>query len=241
MNVDKNKDTEQYLTDTITERPYGFSVGERHFYLYPVTLGKMYILQKYIELMAVDKENIRKNLYVEAIRLAKEKRDICLNVIYIHTCKTKDEIFDTGRQAEITALFNKEMTDDDVAALTIIVLSADKTDTLVKQLGIEKEQRRMRITMDEKNEDDKSNLTFGGVSIYGSFIYPLLELGISWNEILWERSYTNLRLLLSDKVNSVFVTDTERKKIPAWVFGNGQYIKADDPKNKEMIKAMSWK
>ena len=210
---EQKKEIEQYLSDTILERPYGFSVGEKHFFLYPVTLGKMYVLQRHISQLSVNIKILNKDISIEALRLAKEKREECLNIIYIHTCHTKDEIFDTGHQSEISTLFNKEMSDEDVAALMIMVLSADKTDIFIKHLGIDKEQADMKKVMKVKAKSDKNNFSFGGVSLYGSFIHPLMELGMSWDEILWERSYTNLRLLLLDKVNSIYVTDQERKKI----------------------------
>ena len=241
MTEEQKNETEQYLADTIIERPYGFFVGKRYFRLYPVTLGKVYVLQRYVEQLSVNIKMLGKEVSIEALRLAKEKRKDCLSVIYIHTCKTKDEVFDVERQNETIKLIDKELSTEDVASLMIIVLSFDRTDVVMKHLGIEREQQRMRTVMDVKNKNDKNNISFGGVSIYGSFIQPLMELGFSWNEILWERSYVNLRLLLLDKMNSVYMSDDERKKIPAWVFGNGHYIKADDPKNKEKIKAMSWK
>lgn len=221
------------------ERPYGFSVGERRFYLYPVTLGKMYCLQRYVERLSINMKTLGKDISFEALRLARSKRKECLDIIYIHTCRTKEEMFDALRQAEITALFDKEMTDDDIATLMITVLASDKTDMFIKHLGIDKEQSDMRKVMKVKEKSDKNNFNFGGVSLYGSFIHPLMELGMTWDEILWERSYTNLRLLLSDKINSIYVTDDERKKIH--ISKDRQRVDASDKeKMKAIIASQSW-
>lgn len=207
------KEIEQYVADTIMERPYGFSVADEHFFLYPVTLGKMYLLQRHLESLGINQQNIQNDVSMEALRLAKEKKDECLTIICFHTCKTKDEVFDTELIASRTELFSKELSEEDIAALMIMVLTTDKTNIFIKHFGINKEQDDMRKVMEVKNRNDKNNFTFGGLTIYGSFIYPLLELGMSWDEVVWERSYTNLRMLLADKVNSIYVTDEERKKI----------------------------
>ena len=214
MNKDEQKkEIEQYLADTIMERPYGFTVGETHYCLYPVTLGKMYVIQRHIENLSINSQGLQTDLSLEALRLVKENREECLHIIYFHICRTKEEVFDTKRLLNTVDMFNTEMSDEDIAALMIIVLSSDRTEMFIKHLGIDKEQADMKKVMDVKQKSDKNNFTFGGVSIYGSFIHPLIELGMSWDEILWERSYTNLRLLLADKVNSIYVTDEERKKI----------------------------
>ena len=212
MKEEEKKEIEQYLADTIMERPYGFSVGERHFSLYPITLGKMYVLQRYIEQLGLRAQDI-KNISIGMLRIVMEKKDECLNIIYFHTCRTKHEVFDAQRMEETVKFFKENMTDADIASLMIMVLSGDKTEIFIKHLGIDKEQADLKKVMDVKNQSDKNSFSFGGVSIYGSFIYPLLELGMSWDEILWERSYTNLRLLLADKVNSVYVSEEERKRI----------------------------
>ena len=37
------------IADTIMERPYEFHIGEMQFYLYPATLGKIYLLSRLTE------------------------------------------------------------------------------------------------------------------------------------------------------------------------------------------------
>ena len=61
-------------------------------------------------------------------------------------------------------------------------------------------------------------------------------MGYSDNEILYERGYTFLRLMLADKVQQVILTDEERKDIPESM--GGTYVDANDPKNTEKIMAL---
>ncbi len=207
------KEIEQYFADAIMERPYGFSVDDRHFFLYPVTFGKMYLLQRYMEQLAIDAQSLQADVSMEALRLAKGKRSECLDIICCHTCNTKEELFDTATLSEKKAVLDNGLSDEDIAALMIIVLTSDKTDLFIRHYGIDKEHEDMRKVMVVKEQSDKNNYTFGGLTLYGSFIHPLLELGLTWDEIVWKRSYTNLRMLLADKVNTIYVTDEERKKI----------------------------
>lgn len=237
----ENKELDMYLSDALIERPYGFSAGAFHFYLYPATMGKMQLLQRQMENLGIDTEQLQKNVSVEALRLAKEKREDCLTVICYHTCRTREELFDTAFVNERKSILGRELDDEDIAALMIIVLTSDRTPLFVKHLGIDREQERMRIVSEVKSKSDRNSITIGGKSLYGSFMAPLMEMGLSWDEIMWERSYANLRLLLADKINSVYLSDEEMKMLPAWVKGDGKVIRADDPRNKELIKQMNWK
>lgn len=237
------EDIEQYIADAIIERPYGFSVGNEHFYLYPVTLGKIFLLQRLIEALEVNQKNLQVDVSAETLRLAERKKDVCLTIIAYHTCKTSDEIHDSLLIANRKELFAKEFTKEDVAALMMIVLSSDKTSLFMKHLGIDKEQDRLAIVMRMKSGGDKNNLTFGGVSQFGSLLDAACErYGWTKEYVVWGIDYTSLRLMLADKITSVYITDEERKKLPASVLNkNEETIKADDPKNKALIQSMDWR
>ena len=87
-------------------------------------------------------------------------------------------------------------------------------------------------------KDNKNSLSFGGISVFGTFIQPLKELGYTDNEILYEKSYTFLRL--ADKVTSMYFSDDEYKKLPASVKeSTGNAIKATK-ENMEQILSMDW-
>ena len=91
---------QEELLDVISERPYPFTVGKKHFYLYPVTLGKTFLLKRQIENLQINQENIQKNVNLEILRVVKEKRNVCCTILAYHTCKTKEELFSTKIIAE---------------------------------------------------------------------------------------------------------------------------------------------
>ena len=236
-------DIDQYIADALIEKPYGFSVGKEHFYLYPVTLGKIFLEKRLIELLEVNHKYLKTNVSAEALRLARTKKDVCLTIITYHTCKKKDEVYDTELVAKRKALFGRELSFEDIAALMMVVLSADKTDSFIKHLGISKEQERLATVMRIKGKDDKNNLMFGGLSQFGTLLDAACErYGWTKEYVVWGIDYTSLRLMLSDKITSVYVTDEELKKIPKSISQkNEEVIKADDAKNMNTIKNMNWK
>lgn len=62
------------IADTIIERPHGFKVNQRQFYLYPVTLGKTYLISRLVECLGINLEIIKANPYMEALRICQEKK-----------------------------------------------------------------------------------------------------------------------------------------------------------------------
>lgn len=240
--MENNVETEQYLCDAILGRPYGFSIGERHFAIYPVTLGKMFLLQRQIEALEINQQNLQQDMSLEALRLAKEKKDACLTIVCYNTFKTPEEIFDNALLTERKALFERELSIEDLSTLMIIVLTADKTSTLLHHLGIEKEQERLSTVMRVKAKSDKNSLSFGGKSVFGSLIDAACErYGWTKEYVVWGIDYASLRLMLADKVNSVYCSDEEMKKLPASVRNSNDETIRPVKENMERIMAMDWK
>lgn len=229
------------LADTIIDRPHGFSVGSRHFYLYPVTLGKMFLLGRLTEELGINHEILKMNPYIEALRLATDRMEVCSRILTYHTIRTKAKIFDNEFVEKRTVWFMENIDADALAQVMMLVLQADKTGTFMKHLKLDKEQKRMETVM--KVKKDRNNIMFGGLSVYGALIDAACErYGWSFDYVVWEISLTNLKLLLADKATSIYVSDDERKKLPASVFTRqANVINADDPKNQEKIKMMNWR
>ena len=235
MTDDEKIDIE--IADAVMERTYPFKVGKKQFYLYPVTLGKMYLLQRLTDDLNINYDTLKLNMNLEMLRLAtEEKKKVCTILAY-HTCKNKEQIHSPKIIAERTNLFEQEASNEDLASILILLLTKDKADAYMKHLGIDKELERLRKVSAFKSKSSKNTLNFGGKSIYGSFIAPLIEMGLSYEEIVWERSYTNLRMLLADKVNSVYLTDEELDKIPNELKDNGTAMDASNPNNSAKILA----
>ena len=244
-----DKIVEQLAVETLLERPRAFTIDvvngkktkKEYFYIYPLSLGRVFLTQRILEMLELNSESIVANATLEILRIVKSKRDECLTLIVFLTCKDKEEIFDYQFVEERKTLFAKSLKDDDIASLLMIILTDNKLEQLIKHYGIDKESDDLRTVMRIKEKSGKNTLSFGGKSLYGSLIHPLLEMGLSWDEIMWQRSYMNLRLLLLDKVTSVYLTDEEMQKIPARIRAKDDDVILPTKENMETIMKMGWK
>lgn len=237
--MDKEKQLELDIADTIIDRPKGFSVGRRHFYLYPVTLGKVYLQKRIIENLEINKELIQTNPYAEALRLIETKREDCCLLIAYHTLQTKEDVLSNRKVTIRKNIFMREMDNEDIATLILACLMYDKTLLFIQYFGIDKEQERMSEVI--KAKDNKNSFSFGGKSIYGTIIDAACErYKWTYDYVVWGISYTNLQMLLKDYVKSVYLTDDEMKS--AHLNNTSAMIDGND-KDAVMntIKNMNWK
>lgn len=212
MDEKSRKGIEYELADVLTAQPHEFTVGRKHYRLYPVTLAKMYLLKEYIAALGLDMVNIQVNPYLEALRVVEGKRRICCSILAIHTTpNTYRDLFCRQNIAERRNAFEK-VNREDLASLLMIVLTSDTTAHLMEGLGLNEEHRRMkRASMAKK--DTQGSLTFGGKTVFGSFIAPLKEMGYTDDEIIYERPYAFLRLLLADKITTMYLTGEELENL----------------------------
>lgn len=237
--MDKEKQLELDIADTIIDRPKGFSVGRRHFYLYPVTLGKVYLQKRIIENLEINKELMQTNPYAEALRLIETKREDCCLLIAYHTLQTKEDVLSNRKVTIRKNIFMREMDNEDIATLILACLMYDKTLLFIQYFGIDKEQERMSEVI--KAKDNKNSFSFGGKSIYGTIIDAACErYKWTYDYVVWGISYTNLQMLLKDYVKSVYLTDDEMKS--AHLNNTSAMIDGND-KDAVMntIKNMNWK
>lgn len=225
------------IADTIIERPHGFKVNQRQFYLYPVTLGKTYLISRLVECLGINLEIIKANPYMEALRICQEKKESVCRILSYHTINKKDELFDCNLVQERCDFFRKELDDDSMAQLLVMVLPEGDISAYIKHLGIDKEKEWQAKAMRAKK--DNNSLTFGGKSIYGTLIDTACQrYGWTFEYVVWGISYANLQLLLADSVTSIYLSDEERKRIN--IPQDRNVINADDPANMAKIKAMKW-
>lgn len=233
---EKEKQISMDIADALIERPQGFSIGDKRFALYPITLGKMYLLQRLVDGLEVNMPLLNINPFAEAIRLVKTKREDCCRLVAYHTLRTKKEVFDNNLVDERTQFLNDIVDEDSLAEIVYVVLSSDKTITFMEHLGITDESKRYAKAMQAKK--DSSTLTFGGKSVYGNLIDVACErYGWTLDYVVWGVSYTNLQLLLADSIKTVYLSEEERKKSR---LSNEPKISGDDPANNERIMSMNW-
>lgn len=213
--MDEQRTNIEYdIADVIIERPQEFKVGRKTFRLYPLTLAKMFLLKRQLDGLGVDDNILKANPYLEAIRVARESRNVCCHILaYLAAPNTYKELYNSQAITIRKNYFIENLSDEELASLMIFALTSDKTDEIMKHLGLDKERERLERVMLAKKKDGKSNLSFNGLSIFGTFIGQLKEMGYSDDEIIFEKGYSFLRLMLADKVVSVFLTDEERQNI----------------------------
>ncbi|MCS2730122.1 hypothetical protein [Phocaeicola vulgatus] len=190
-----------------------------------------------MECLGINLEIIKANPYMEALRICQEKKESVCRILSYHTINKKDELFDCNLVQERCDFFCKELDDDSMAQLLVMVLPEGDISAYIKHLGIDKEKEWQAKAMRAKK--DNNSLTFGGKSIYGTLIDTACQrYGWTFEYVVWGISYANLQLLLADSVTSIYLSDEERKRIN--IPQDRNVINADDPANMAKIKAMKW-
>lgn len=231
------KEIIQYdIADMVMERPYKFSIDNRKFTIYPVTIGKSYLLHRLISSLEINNETLQINPFLEALRLCSEKMDIVSKIIAYHVINTKEQLFDDDYVGEIASYIKDNADVEDVAKVLLFVMTNDKVSLLIKQLGIEDEKVEQKRVLAIKNKDSNC-VTYGGKTIYGSLIDLACErYGWPLDYVVWGISYANLRMLMADMITTISLTKEERKK--ARIRTDGSFINGDDASNIERIRAM---
>lgn len=190
-----------------------------------------------MECLGINLEIIKANPYMEALRICQEKKESVCRILSYHTINKKEELFDYDFVQERCNFFYKEIDNDSMAQLLVMVLSERDISAYIKHLGIDKEKEWQAKAMRAKK--DNNSLTFGGKSIYGTLIDTACQrYGWTFEYVVWGISYANLQLLLADSVTSIYLSDEERKRVN--IPQDRDIINADDPANMAKIKAMKW-
>jgi len=234
-----DKSIAEHLTDVIMEAPYGFSLGEKLFRLYPLSLGKMILLQRQLESMGVSEERISRSSVLEMVGVVMEHREQCLRLVAYMTCENKSQCFDAEYIKWVVGELSGA-TNEDVATLLIYYTASDHSAEIRKHYGIDEESEGMNAVLRVKS--DKSSMSFGGKTILGALIDPACErYGWTVDYVVWGISYATLRLLMADKVNTVYLTDDERKRLPGKVLCKDEDVVMATKENMERIKSMDWR
>ena len=230
--MDDKEAIEMNIADTIMEKPVGFLIGRRRFYLYPPTLGKSYLLSRLTNGLGVNKQILSSNPYLEAYRLASEKKELVCRILAYHSLKRKCDIQNEGKVSKRADLFRKKLNDEELAQLLVMTFSHENVSEYIVHLGLDKEHaERNRIMAIKKNT---GNLSFCGKSTYGTIIdWACQRYGWSMEYVVWGISYANLQMLMADSITSVYLSPEERKKLG--ITDNLEIINADDPKNRDLI------
>ena len=199
------------IVDAILELPHQFSVDEEKFFIYPLTLGKSFLLDRAIQMLNMNKVMLAIDSNMEALRLSYlHKKEMCIVIAY-HTFKDKEDLVDEYKIDERATFFEKNIDEEDLAKLFIIVSKPVPYDEFITHFGIDEEKKWQRKAMQAKKDSDA--LTFGGKSIYGTLIdFACERYGWTYDYVVWGVSYINLQMLMADVVNTMYLSEKERKK-----------------------------
>lgn len=227
---------EMNIADTIIERPIGFNVGSRRFFIYQPTLGKTYLFVRLFKTLDANDKVIAANPYMEALRLCQTKKDIVCRILSYYTFGRKEDIVDNSKVEYRAKWFERKLDNEELSTIFVLILSSDNTEEYIKYFGIDKERKERERIAKLKNKKD-SSINFGGNSAYGTLIdFACQRYGWTMDYVVWGISYSNLRMLMADAITTIYLSAEERKELH--IFDNVEYINADDPKNKELIRSM---
>lgn len=198
------------ITSVLTDMPVGFKVRQDQFFLFPQTLGKIYLTSQLVESLCVDREFLKVEPFIEAMRIAKEKKEEACRLIAYHTLKTKDEILSQEILSRRAEYFSTNLDTEDIATLLISILKDNTLNEIIKESGLDKEAQRMQ----KVNAAKKTSHTyiFGGKTVWGSLIDAACErYGWTYDYVVWRISYANLTLMLKDKITSIYLSEEEAK------------------------------
>lgn len=224
------------IADAIMERPYSFTIDERHFFMYQPTLGHLYLIHPILEGLNVNNSMMAINPCAEALRLCIDNSDRVCRIIAYLTIKRPSQLFKETFVKERMEYFKENLELEDMAQLLILALTFDKTQEFMKHLGIDREQSDKEKVMKAK-EDKGNTYTFGGKSTYGTLLASACsQLGLTPKQAVWDISYVNLKMMLADNITSIYLTDDEKKRcrLP----NDRTFISGDDANNMDKIMAM---
>jgi hypothetical protein len=203
---------EEKLADAITGRPHDFTVGGATYYLWPLTLGKHLLLKPYFESLGIGTsvpDGDPSGVVSTLLKKVRERRADCAMMLSILTMdNSRTAFFDLPLRRERAGFFERELTDSDLGHLLVTGMTSTHTHELVVHLGLDRERERLSETLRAK-ADSRNSMQFGSISLLGAFIYPLMEMGFTYDEIVYERDYSLMQLMLLDKPVSVYLSDDE--------------------------------
>lgn len=226
------------IADTIMGKPIGFKIGNRHFCLYPPSLGKLYLIKRLIKQLDINMQALNANMFLLVLKLCKDKRGIVCKIIAYHSLCKKQDLFNENKVLSRQSLFSEKLDDDELAQLLIITASWYNADLYIRHLGLQKEQDLRRKIYELKSKGN-GIVSFGGTSVYGKLIdVACHRYGWTIDYVVWGISYINLQMIIADAMTSVCLSSDEIKKLH--ISTDGIYISGDDPANMEEIKNMCW-
>lgn len=237
MGVDSN--VLETLADAVLNRPREFFIGEERFCLWSPSLGMSILIGRRIEELDIDVSSFALNTPKEALRLVKEKRKEVCHIIALHTFNRYEDFCESKRLDERTEFFSKALDEKEITELFLVVLSTPKAETIILSTDIHNDQEKQAKIAQIKNKDGNT-FTFGGKTVYGTLLDAACK-NYGWTKeyVVWGIDLVSLRLMMADSINSVYLTDEEKKKVS--FSASNERIDMHDKEAMARLMAMDWK
>ncbi len=226
--MDKNKTSlSDEIASILLERPQAFTINDDEFAIYPITLGKSFLISPLLQELNINEEILAINPYIEAMRLCHESRFNVCRLLAYHTLNERNQLFDGKLIAERARYFCKAMSDAEITKLLILVLTFGGISRIVEMSGMKEDAERRRKISQIKAKNSDNSITVGGCTIWGTLIDAVCQrYGWTLDYVLWGISLANMQLMMSDAINTIHLNDDEMKlaRIP-----RGQVLNGDDP------------
>lgn len=226
------------LADAVMDRPREFFIGRKRYCLWSPTLGVSLMLERHMQSIGIDTELMSSNPSIEILRLVHEKRyEICY-ILAILSFRSFIELSNGNTLERRAKTFAKSLTDDEIAQLVLVGLGNIDATQMIKLSGIEAERQEQSRISEIKNKDGHTKV-FGGRTMYGALIDAACRAyGWSKEYVVWGIDLTSLRMMLADKVDSIYMSDDDMKQLGIHSTHNKKYGMTPDDIAK--LKAMDW-
>jgi hypothetical protein len=234
--AEQNLNINHEIIDAIIEKPIPFSLNGNLFYIYQPSLGVSLLCSQLLQELVLNDSSKSINKQIEILLVCSQQRDLVLRIVSLYTFYRRSDVLREERIKERMNALNA-LDDAELATLVTTILQWEsRQEEFAKHLQLDRERRtREKIAAAKKRKGN--SLIFGGKSLYGTLIDAACErYGWDYGYVLWGVSLINLNMLLSDSVQSVFLTKEEAKE--AHVSTDGVYLDARDPKNLHEIQRL---
>ena len=217
------------------ERSRTISIGGRSFRIQPPSLGKTLILSRYNRRLKLPSATNDDELMRALLTIVQNQPDVVCEMLAVFLSNGCEELLNDIHIAEVSHYLASELDAVGRATLLHLYFEDKPASYYIKLLGIDKEQERQRKA--EAAKDKSSSLRVGGVSLFGALLDTACErYKWSYQYVMWDISYNVLQTMLADIVQSIYLTESERKR--ARVSTDGISISGDDPRNASLIRDM---
>jgi len=226
------------LADAVMDRPREFFIDGKRYCLWSPTLGVSLMLGRHLESIGVDSELMSSNPGLEILRLVRERRDDVCYILAILSYRSFLELSNTATLKRRADLYSKKLSDDELGQIALLGLGGIDAGQLIKLSGLEKERNEQSRISEHKNKDGHTQV-FGGRTMYGALLDATCR-AYGWTKeyAVWGIDLTSLRMMLADKVDSVYLSDDDMKQLGIHSTHGQKY--GMTPEDIAKLKAMDW-